>query len=265
MSLIGASELLAEQPSRYRSGGSRIGPAAISLGIEVLVAAVLIYGLVGPGALPRGPTSLVSVSLNRPPPQTESAPVPERKKAGATSDRGAAAPAGRKALASPIFAAPQQVPLLHPPLAAIKPATSVGVSAGAAPLGTGSGAGGQGTGTGSGNGGDGTGNGNGNGGGGTDPEWTGGKIRDQDYPKALREAFVSGTTGTLVSVGMNGRPTGCRVISRSGNAELDAVTCRLVMERFRFKPARNAAGQPIASDVEYEQEWEAPPLPPERQ
>lgn len=262
MSLIGASELLVEQPNRYRSGGSRFGPAAISLGIEVLVAAVLIYGLVGPGAVPHGPTSLVSVSLNRPPPQP--APASQRQKAGATPDRGAAAPAGRKALASPILAAPQQVLLPHPPFAAIKPATWVGVSAGAATLGTGSGAGGQGVGTGSGSGGEGTGNGNGNGGGGTDPEWTGGKIRDRDYPKALREAFVSGMTGTLVSVGMNGRPTGCRVISRSGNAELDAVTCRLVMERFRFKPARNAAGQPVASDIEYEQEWEAPPLPPEQ-
>ena len=263
MTLIGASELLAEQPGRYRSGGSRFGPAALSLGIEALVAAVLIYGLVGPGAAAHGPATLVSVTLDRPPkPQPE--PQPERAKAGTTPDRGAAAPAGRKAQASPIIAAPQPIPIPDAPLAPLTPGTAVGPSAGAAPVGVGSGAGGQGAGNGSGSGGEGTGNGDGAGDGGTDPEWTGGKIRDADYPKALRENFVSGITGTLVSVGLNGRPIGCRVIKRSGSAELDATTCRLVMERFKFRPARNATGQPISSDIEYEQEWETPPLPPER-
>ena len=132
-----------------------------------------------------------------------------------------------------------------------------------ASAGIGSGAGGQGTGTGSGNGGTGTGDGNGNGaGGGSDPEWTGGKIRDKDYPKALREANISGTTVTEVSVGISGRATGCRVARTSGSRELDTTTCRLIMERFRFKPARNAGGQAVASQIEYEQEWDAPPPPP---
>ena len=248
-----------EPPGKYRANGSRLGPAAITLAIEVLAILGLIYGLVGPAApLPQGPTSLVSVMLDRPSP-----PQPERQKAGATRDRGAAAPAGLKAVASPIIAAPSPIPIPNPPLAAVKPGPSVGVSAGAAQAGSGSGGGGQGTGNGSGDGGDGTGNGDGNGGGGTDPEWTGGKIRDQDYPKALREAFVSGTTGTLVAVSSEGRPVSCRVTHRSGSAELDATTCRLVLARFRFRPARNAAGQSVASEIEYEQEWEAPPLPPE--
>ena len=128
MTLIGAPELLAEQPSRYRSGGSRFGPAAISLGIEALVAVVLIYGLVGPGAMPRGPTTLVSVGLDRPPePQPEV--QPKRQQAGAAPDRGAAAPAGRKAQASPIIAAPQPLPIPTPPPAAQTPGTSVGISA----------------------------------------------------------------------------------------------------------------------------------------
>ena len=261
MTLIGAPELLAEQPSRYRSGGSRFGPAALSLGIQGLVAAVLIYGLVGPGAAARGPTTLVSVTLDRPPePQPDA--QPERPKAAMTPDSGAAAPAGRKAQASPIIAAPQLIPIPDAPPAPLTPGIAAGPSAGAAPVGLGSGAGGQGAGNGSGSGGEGT--GNGDGAGGTEPEWTGGKIRDADYPKALRENFVSGITGTLVSVGTNGRPIGCRVIKRSGSAELDATTCRLVMERFKFRPARNAAGQLISSDIEYEQEWETPPLPPER-
>ena len=129
--------------------------------------------------------------------------------------------------------------------------------------GLGKGAGGQGTGAGSGTGGFGTGagNGDGDGDGGSDAEWTGGKIKNGDYPKALREAHVSGTTVTEISVSPAGRPSACRVIQTSGSRDLDAATCQLIMQRFRFKPARNAAGQAISGAVEYEQEWDAPPPP----
>ena len=130
--------------------------------------------------------------------------------------------------------------------------------------GLGSGAGGQGSGTGSGTGGNGPGGGSGSGdGGGSDAEWTGGKIKNGDYPKALREAHVSGTTVTEISVSPAGRPSACRVIQTSGSRELDAATCQLIMQRFKFKPARNAAGQAISGAVEYEQEWDAPPPPPD--
>ena len=157
-----------------------------------------------------------------------------------------------------IIVPPRPVP------AAIVPAQSSGIKAGAAVQpGPGSGAFGLGNGTGSGNGGNGPGSGSGDGdGGGSDAEWTGGKIKNGDYPKAVREAHISGTTETLVSVSANGRPTACRVTRTSGSRELDSTTCRLIMQRFKFKPARNAAGQAIDSKIEYEQEWDAPPPPP---
>lgn len=208
--------------------------------------------------LPPAPTSLVSIALD-PPPQPK-----ERLKASGSAENGRAAPPSLKSEAAPVVT-PLRVIVEPSPVPAAKiPAASIGVNAGAAAQpGAGSGAGGLGTGTGSGTGGNGTGDGNGDGeGGGSDPDWIGGKIKNGDYPKALREANVSGTTVAQIAVGPAGRATGCRVTRSSGNRELDSTTCRLVLERFRFKPARNAAGQAVAAQIEYEQEWDAPPPPP---
>ncbi len=237
----------------------RARAAAAALAIEAVVIAAIIYGLAGPAALLLPvPASLVSIALD-PPPQPK-----ERLKASGSTENGRAAPPSLKAEAAPVVA-PLRVIVEPSPVPAAKvPAASIGVKAGAAAQpGAGSGAGGLGTGAGSGTGGNGTGDGNGDGdGGGTDPDWIGGKIRDKDYPKALREANISGTTVTQIAVGPAGRATGCRVTRSSGSRELDSTTCRLVLERFRFKPARNAAGQAVAAQIEYEQEWDAPPPPP---
>ena len=208
--------------------------------------------------LPPGSTSLISIALD-PPPQPK-----ERLKASGSTENGRAAPPSLKAEAAPVVAPLRIIVPPRPVPAAIIPAASVGVKAGAAMQpGAGSGAGGLGTGSGSGTGGTGTGDGNGDGaGGGSDPDWIGGKIRDKDSPKALREANISGTTVTEIAVSTSGRATACRVTRTSGSRELDTTTCRLIMERFRFKPARNAAGQAVAASIEYEQEWDAPPPPP---
>ena len=227
--------------------------------IEGLIIVTLIYGLAGPLALlPKVPASLVSVDLNQPPP-----PEP-RLKASTSADNGRAAPPSLKAEAAPITVPLRVIVTPRPEPDAALPAASTGLKPGAAALlGPGSGAAGQGLGTGSGNGGNGPGAGSGDGdGGGSDAEWTGGKIKNGDYPKTVREAHISGTTETEVAVGVNGRATGCRVTRTSGSRELDSTTCQLIMQRFKFKPARNAAGQAIASRIEYEQEWDAPPPPP---
>ena len=244
---------------RYHAREPRARAAAAALAIEAAVIAAIIYGLAGPAAflLPVR-ASLVSIALD-PPPQPK-----ERLKASGSTENGRAAPPSLKAEAAPVVAPLRVIAQPSPVPAANVPAASIGVKAGAAAQpGVGGGAGGLGTGAGSGTGGNGTGDGNGDGdGGGSDPDWIGGKIRDKDYPKALREANVSGTTVTEIAVGPAGRATGCRVTRSSGNRELDSTTCRLVLERFRFKPARNSAGQAVAAQIEYEQEWDAPPPPP---
>ncbi len=174
---------------------------------------------------------------------------------------GAAAPPGLRAHATPIVVPPPVVPpLVIPPIVAAPVAgTGSAASAGAAPLpGPGSGAGGAGTGSGSGGEGDGD-------GGGVPSQWLRGNIRDGDYPRAATQAGIQGSLTTRYVVGTNGRVTECTIVKSSGNALLDDTTCRLVMQRFRYSPARDANGRRIPDVVVENHKWvieAAPPPPP---
>ena len=52
-----------------------------------------------------------------------------------------------------------------------------------------------------------------------------------------------------------GRVEGCRVERSSGYQVLDTATCRLVTERFRFRPARDSAGRVIAWSLKTDFTW----------
>jgi protein TonB len=56
-------------------------------------------------------------------------------------------------------------------------------------------------------------------------------------------------------VGVDGRVSDCRVVRSSGNAELDATTCRLIERRFRYAPARDAQGRAVPDVAGWEEEW----------
>jgi protein TonB len=179
-----------------------------------------------------------------PPPAAEPAPKRERKS-------GAAAPANRRARPTEVVAPPAPV-LLPPPIAAA-PIAGPGpdAAAGAALLpGPGTGAGGVGQGTGSGTSGSGTGSG-----GGTPAKLLRGAIRNADYPRAARRARVEGSATVRFTVDATGRPTGCAVTRSSGSAELDATTCRLIEARYRYAPARDAAGRPVEELRGWRQDW----------
>ena len=66
----------------------------------------------------------------------------------------------------------------------------------------------------------------------------------ENYPsRALREE-VEGTVGVRVTIGANGRVSGCSVTGSSGSSILDQAACR-GMERYaRFNPALDDAGNP---------------------
>ncbi len=53
----------------------------------------------------------------------------------------------------------------------------------------------------------------------------------------------------------SGRVSGCRISRSSGDAALDSTTCRLIEARFRFRPATNARGEPVASPYGWRQSW----------
>lgn len=69
----------------------------------------------------------------------------------------------------------------------------------------------------------------------------------ENYPsRALREE-TEGTVGVRVSVGPNGRVTGCAVTASSGSSILDDAACKGMDRYARFDPALDAAGNPITA------------------
>jgi protein TonB len=74
------------------------------------------------------------------------------------------------------------------------------------------------------------------------PQRIAGALRDRDYP---RGGGASGTVAISFRVRTDGRVDSCRVIGSSGTEELDELTCDLVEARFRYRPARDTAGNPV--------------------
>lgn len=215
------------------------------------LAALLLWHF-APSAL-LAPTALTVVNLpdeplpdeTKPPP-----PPPPKERQAAARPRAAGAPAP-KAAAAPLAAAiPIALPSFVP---APIPAIGTAPAAGAASAGVGTGAGGTGNGTG---GGDGNGTGGSGKGEGTEPEIARGTFKPSDYPKALREAGPQGRTWTEVTVGSDGRPLSCRVERSSGTALLDSETCRIIMQRFHFRPGRDAGGKPVTAPFFIDIGWE---------
>lgn len=217
-----------------------------------LLAAVLAgYGLIaGLGhsvpTLVQETISAIALPASMPPDPPATAPDKPAEKPS-----GAASPANRDARAAAVVAPQLKLAPPDPPpvAAAPKPGDGSEGSAGAAPVaGPGSGAGGRGDGLGS----DGSGSGRG---GGTRPVWRSGAIADRDYPKEARRAKVDGEVEVRFTIEATGRVTRCRVTRSSGDASLDTTTCRLIEERFRFKPATDSTGRAVASDYGWRQKW----------
>ena len=70
---------------------------------------------------------------------------------------------------------------------------------------------------------------------------------NDDYPPAARRAEAQGRVSVALNIGADGRVTGCRVTSSSGNQDLDDATCRLAQRRGRFNPAKDPSGASIES------------------
>ncbi|MFT4026555.1 MAG: energy transducer TonB, partial [Novosphingobium sp.] len=87
---------------------------------------------------------------------------------------------------------------------------------------------------------------------------TGDWANANDYPsRSLREG-KEGTTRFRVTVGPDGRITGCSVTGSSGSPELDEATCSLVTRRGRFTPAKDGEGQPTTGTWASAVRWQIP-------
>ncbi|GAO38796.1 putative TonB-like protein [Sphingomonas changbaiensis NBRC 104936] len=156
---------------------------------------------------------------------------------------------------------PVKVPTPNPLPVAPIPGVGNAPSAGSADIpGPGYGAGGFGNGRGSG------GEGEGDGGGGwVAPRQIKGRIKDSDYPRSAGAAGVGGTVSVRYEVGVDGRVTDCEVTRSSGFPDLDNTTCRLIMERFRFKPSLDPDGHPVSATIVQNHTWVIHQLPPEEE
>jgi protein TonB len=246
--------------SSHHPRSRRLAAAGFAATLQAGILLVLISGLAPGHDVSAVRTTLNAFNLSPPPEPLR--PVVKARPGRAAS--GKAAPANIRSRAAPVFAAPSPF-RLKPLPAATTPATGTLATSGAARVaGPGTGAGGAGNGFGGGGDGSGTGGGSGgNGDGGDDAEWIAGRIGDRDYPQEARDAGAQGTVATEITIAPDGRPTGCRTTHSSGNLALDATTCRLVLKRFRFRPARDAGGRPTAGTVSYDQEWTLTIIPDE--
>ncbi|MBB6428091.1 TonB family protein [Sphingopyxis sp. JAI128] len=81
---------------------------------------------------------------------------------------------------------------------------------------------------------------------------------NDDYPVSAMREEREGTTGFKLTVGADGLPTQCEIISPSGHDDLDATTCRLIMERARFTPGRDKAGKAVGGTYSNRIRWQIP-------
>jgi protein TonB len=224
-------------------------PAAIaSLGTVALIGWALLSGLTVSNVV-NAVAPLVSIEFTNPPPRTPEPPRPKPKAVGRATARNAPSPPNQRNKATPVVA-PVLLTILSPPpiIAAPRPGSGEAANNGASDRsGPGQGAGGKGDGTG----------GGGNGGSGfgdKPPEQISGDLRFSDLSPELAS---SGGASMEVRyyVNVNGRASGCRVTTSSGNAAMDAVGCQIVEQRFRFRPSRDGEGQPIRSVMIQKLEW----------
>ena len=85
-------------------------------------------------------------------------------------------------------------------------------------------------------------------------EW----VTEADYPTNSIRLGHAGLVGFALSVSTSGRATGCEITRSSGFAELDALTCTLMMRRGRFKPATDDQGAVTTGRYASAVRWQIP-------
>jgi protein TonB len=248
---------MADRQGAQQAGGrggfasARRRPRLGTLALVALLHVLAVYGLAKAfapdftGSVEREVMEAITVTVTTPP---EELPDPEPE-----PDPGAAGEEGREATPREVTA-PEPPVRVQPPVQ-VPQASSTGTAAssGARERGEGTGAGGTGTGIGSGQGGGGAGGGAVN-----KPVHVSGGIddaRDYPVPEGGRAARRGSEVIVRVIVGTDGRASNCTVYRPSPDPEADRITCRLVTERLRFRPATDAAGNPVPAPFYWRQRW----------
>lgn len=193
-------------------------------------------------------TSVITVTVGTyepEPPEAEPSISPPQP------DPGAAGEEGKEAVAREVVAPKQPIP--RPTSAPRAASTGNANTSGAKQQGDGTGAGGRGDGTGSGTGGSGRGGQAVSG-----PSVKSGTIdaaRDFPIPVGGRQVRDGTSVTVAFTVGADGRASNCSVTRPGPDAATNALVCPLVIERIRFNPARDAAGNPVAARYGWRQDF----------
>ena len=237
---------------KTRLSPGRLHPSdrkALALTAVILLHLGLFALLLRPILVQVAPPEVATILLDIPAPPP---PAPEAEKPGTPEPEAAAAPPAPRARPKPVAAPPPIVkPEPRPSPVAPAPSTGTETQSGAAAPGPGTGA--QGTGFGAGAGGSGT--GQGGGGGTTRARWKSGAMSRKDLPPELRRTGVTASVTARITVTPQGRATNCRITGSSGIPALDQLTCRLIEQRFRYTPATDSAGNPVAAEAGWRQDW----------
>lgn len=84
----------------------------------------------------------------------------------------------------------------------------------------------------------------------------GGSISNDDYPPAAIRAGDQGRSTATYTVDAGGRVSSCS--ATGAGSTLDAETCKLIERRFRFAPAKDAGGSPVAETKTQTIAWRLP-------
>ena len=230
--------------TKQRYQGKPRGPRWPLLTGIVIFHAIALYGLsrlLAPeftASVEREVTNAFTVTITAPE-DPETPPEP---------DEGAAGAPGKEAVPQPVTA--PQIPIERNPEPRPQ-ASSTGTAqrSGARETGDGTGAAGDGAGTGSGNRGGGQGNGIA-----VRPSVLSGSLdprRDFPIPEGGREARFGTSVTVFFTVTTAGRARDCAVTRSTADAQSTGRVCALVIEKIRFNPARDRAGDPVEARYGY--------------
>jgi periplasmic protein TonB len=237
------------------SGGFLRARRPVRLPLLLALAALhlaVIYALavtLAPDLTAAAQRSVVSAFTLTPEPVAETPSVPDLDDSAA----GAAGDPGREAEPRAVTAPPARIALPDPPPAPRASSTGAANRSGAASDGDGTGASGSGDGLGSGSAGTGRGSGLA-----SKPVHISGEInnaRDYPVPAGGREARRGTEVIVRIMVGTDGRARDCVIFRPSPDSDADHLTCQLVESRLRFRPATDAAGNPVAAPFFWRQRW----------
>lgn len=219
--------------------GQKRRPRPLVLALIVLLHVLAFYGLVRVFA----PTITAAVEETVVAAFTVTVTAPEDE-----PDAGAAGSAGEDAVPRPDAAPKPRVRSREDQPRPRASSTGEALASGARDSGDGTGAAGDGLGTGSGAG------GGGRGGLATRPSVRSGELnqaRDFPVPEGGRQARFGKSVTVVFVVTADGRARDCSVARTGVDAATTARVCPLVMEKIRFNPARDEAGNPVEARYGY--------------